>query len=220
MAPMSQTLAPSVVTQRDSKGLKFMSITGAAYDKALLTEPEAQRVNEAPGLSDLIDRFIAEHRVEVPPLLMPVTKVSVTGSKRFTANKVSLKEANVGYTGSNFDRFFVGKVEENVGDANLAIHQLEKASLDAPIRKELGQEREEITLTHFFHLLKQQSKGQSGPLLINGYANIAYIRGNDGNLWAVDAYWDSGYRYWGVDAYSFEYPDDWNAGYQVLSCDC
>jgi hypothetical protein len=56
------SLAPSV-SHRDPKGRKFMSITEAAYDKAGLSEDEAQRVNEAPGLSDVIAEFIAKHRV-------------------------------------------------------------------------------------------------------------------------------------------------------------
>lgn len=63
MAPMSNTLAPSsVVTNRDPKGSKFMSIVAAAYDKALMSEAEAQRVNDTPGLSDLVTAFIAENR--------------------------------------------------------------------------------------------------------------------------------------------------------------
>lgn len=62
---MSKTLAPSKsskVTDRDPKGLKFISIVGTAYNKAGLTDEEAQRVNDAPGLKDLIAGFIAEHR--------------------------------------------------------------------------------------------------------------------------------------------------------------
>ena len=61
---MSQTLAPSVVTSRDPKGLKFMGIVGSAYDRKRLTQAEAQRVNEATGLADLIDGFIEENRRE------------------------------------------------------------------------------------------------------------------------------------------------------------
>lgn len=58
-----KTLAPSrTVTTRDPKGLKFMSIPEAAYNKAALTEEEAQRVNDAAGLSDLVKNFIAENR--------------------------------------------------------------------------------------------------------------------------------------------------------------
>ena len=58
---MKKTLAPSVTT-RDPKGLKFISIVEAAYNKAGLTMEEAQRVNDAPGLSDLVRTFIAVNR--------------------------------------------------------------------------------------------------------------------------------------------------------------
>ena len=58
----TKTLAPSVVTARDPKGLKFMSIVDAAYTKAGLSEEEAQRVNDTPGLADHIGAFIAENR--------------------------------------------------------------------------------------------------------------------------------------------------------------
>jgi hypothetical protein len=58
---MSKTLAPSVTT-RDSKGLKFISIVEDAYNKAGLSDEEAQRVNDTSGLADLIGNFISENR--------------------------------------------------------------------------------------------------------------------------------------------------------------
>ncbi|MEK7169615.1 MAG: hypothetical protein AAB700_02120, partial [Patescibacteria group bacterium] len=39
-----------------------MSIVEAAYNKAGLFEDEAQRVNEAPGLSELVSNFVNENR--------------------------------------------------------------------------------------------------------------------------------------------------------------
>lgn len=62
---MKKTLAPqkSIVTVRDPKGLKFISVVEAAYNKAGLSEEEAQRINEAPGLSELVHNFIAENRL-------------------------------------------------------------------------------------------------------------------------------------------------------------
>jgi len=59
---MKKTLAPSV-TNRDPKGRKFMDIVAAAYDKAGLSEPEAQNVNNASGLADHIADFIAKNRM-------------------------------------------------------------------------------------------------------------------------------------------------------------
>ena len=63
---MSKTLAPSsqTVTARDPKGLKFVSIVEAAYNKAGLLEDEAQRVNDTSGLADIIAKFLDENRHE------------------------------------------------------------------------------------------------------------------------------------------------------------
>ncbi|MFA5023107.1 MAG: hypothetical protein WC537_02480, partial [Candidatus Paceibacterota bacterium] len=41
-----------------------MGIVGAQYDKAQLLDGEAQRVNNTPGLADLIANFIEENRRE------------------------------------------------------------------------------------------------------------------------------------------------------------
>lgn len=59
---MKTSLAPSPVTVRDPKGTKFLSVVEAAYNKAGLSEEEAQRVNDTPGLADLIGNFIADNR--------------------------------------------------------------------------------------------------------------------------------------------------------------
>jgi len=52
------------VTTRDPKGLQFMSVVDAAYNKAGLSEKEAQRLNENGGeLKQLLTDFIAKNRV-------------------------------------------------------------------------------------------------------------------------------------------------------------
>jgi len=150
-------------------------------------------------------------------LLRKLTTVVVSGAKKFVA-KDHLRDANVGWMGDSFKRLFLGNVEENVEAITVAIHRLEKSSLDAPIMAQLAN-RTEINLAHFFELLKKQSKGEDGVLLTNGHANIAYIKGSDGNFWTVRAYWDSSSRYWVVEAYSVEYPGRWHDGRQVLSRD-
>jgi hypothetical protein len=63
MAPMTNALAPSrIVNHLDPKFRKPLSILEAQWDKAALSEEEAQRVNEASGLADLIAGFIAKNR--------------------------------------------------------------------------------------------------------------------------------------------------------------
>jgi len=65
---LKKTLAP-LVTHRARKGRKFMDVVGTRYDKKELSQEEAQNVNEAPGLPELIDKFIERHRngCLVPP---------------------------------------------------------------------------------------------------------------------------------------------------------
>ncbi|MBI4767698.1 MAG: hypothetical protein HY787_24405 [Deltaproteobacteria bacterium] len=60
-----KTYAPSQCTGtiKDPKASKFISIVEAEYNKASLSEKEAQLVNDDPGLADLIANFIAENRV-------------------------------------------------------------------------------------------------------------------------------------------------------------
>ena len=57
----NSALAPSVTT-RDPKVTKFMSIVDTAYNKTSLSEDEAQRVNDTPGLSELIENFVESNR--------------------------------------------------------------------------------------------------------------------------------------------------------------
>lgn len=96
---MSQeTLAPSV-THKDDKGRKFVSIVEAAYDKAKLSEEEAQRVNDTPGLAKLVSDFIASsrldisddriiRRVAVDRSLTPQQAIEATGRKKYLTNDV------------------------------------------------------------------------------------------------------------------------------------
>lgn len=61
---MKNSLAPSVasVTTRDPKGQKFISIVDAAYNKADLSDEEAQHINDTAGLGALVSKFIADSR--------------------------------------------------------------------------------------------------------------------------------------------------------------
>ena len=114
-----------------------------------------------------------------------------------------------------FKRNFVSKIAQSVSAETLRKSRLTKRSLDKPILDELG-DRAVTTLAHLAELLKKQPKGESGDLLVNGYANIFYIEDVKGQLWAVAARWYAGYG-WDVYALSVSYPDGWNAVSVVFS---
>ena len=123
----------------------------------------------------------------------------------------------IAWMGSNFENNFLGKTEEAVDETELAIRKLKKDLLDKEIRPELGSDKEEITLSQFYALLAKQGGGQQGELLVNGYANIAYIRDQNDKLWAVHARWYSDGGGWYVSARSVTYPRRWYAGRRVVS---
>jgi len=125
-------------------------------------------------------------------LLEAITTIEVAGVTSFVA-KDKFREGKatdgvkIAWLGSNFENNFLGKTEQNVAPATLRIQKLKKDSLDTPIISELG-DTAETTLAQLWELLKLQGSGQGGKLLVNGRANIAYIRDKNDLLSAVLAY--------------------------------
>ena len=153
-----------------------------------------------------------------PKLLQAVARVKVLGVKKFILTQDVIDKANIGWTDNNFEEFFLGKVEEDVKDAVLVIYSLKKDSLSVSIIAKLGK-RDNMQLAYFFGSLKKQSNGEEGPLLTDGYANVAFIQGKDSNVWAMDARYHPVDGYWGVFVNSVEDMNRWNdAGCYILSC--
>lgn len=189
------------------------------YSGLTLGEIEAivNMLGGVEGVKKFLRGELVVSEAQAEGLLRHITTTSVSGANRFVADKESLKAANIGWTSGHFERLFLPKVEMAAFDT-LAVSELTEASTDALILEELG-DRAEISLTHFFRLLERQANGEGGLLLINGDVNIAYIRGVDGNLWAVNANWDDKHRYWFVFAGSVERSGKWLEGCRVLSRD-
>ena len=156
-----------------------------------------------------------------PSLLQPVTTVDVVGIDEFIARDKfregeTVDGVKIYWIGQNFKTNFLGLVEKGIAPATLSIQKLKKNSVDTPIMGELG-EAAKSHLAQFWELLKKQGQGQKGALLVNGYANIAYIDDENGTRWAFNALWDSG-NGWNVAADSFAYPFEWSADFRVVSC--
>ncbi len=156
-------------------------------------------------------------------ILKFICEVRVNGTKKFVAADAFGENNPDGikfYLWGNFKDNFLGKVEEDVKSATIAIHRLEKPSRDHGIMAELGidikTKKGVIKLAHLYETIKAQAQGQEGSLLVNG-SNIAYIEDKNGKVWAVCAGWDSGGRFRCVSAGSVEGPVGWCGGGQVLS---
>jgi hypothetical protein len=189
------------------------------YGEVTLGQVEAA-INILGGMENWLKLLAGELVVKTASILKLVATITVPGAIKFVAkdmfgpdNSDSIKF----YLGDGFKNHFLGLTEENVGPVEIAVHLLEKDSLDQEIVAELGAEKRVIKLTHFYNLIKAQANSQQDILLVNGWANIAYIQDNEGVFWAVDANWDLFYREWYVDALSVEDPRAWNAGNRFLS---
>ncbi|MFH0891209.1 MAG: hypothetical protein V1867_00345 [Candidatus Falkowbacteria bacterium] len=97
----------------------------------------------------------------------------------------------VTYQSEDFKREFFSKIEEPFGGSELRYGRLREPSKSFQIIDELGgEDKAETTLTELWGALKKQPDGkQSGPL-VNGCANIFFIRNSLGVMRAVGAYWN------------------------------
>ncbi len=92
---------------------------------------------------------------------------------------------------------------------------LKANAYDRDIREELP-ENHLSTLEDIAALIEAQPGGQSGLLLNNGYANIFYVEGKNGEIFTVSVGWDFNDRQWFVDDWGLGELGDWLADRQVL----
>lgn len=178
-------------------------------------------VNKLGGM-DGVHRFLAGSiEIVVKKILTLVATVKDVAVESFVAldkfrEGKTTDGVRVAWFGDNFKKNFLGKTEKSVAPTTLRIQKLEKNSPDAPILTDLG-DTADTFLANLWELLKKQGSGQKGILLVNGYANIFYIRDVHNELWAVHASWDAGNDGWYVGADSVTSPGGWDAGCQVVS---
>ena len=163
--------------------------------------------------------------------LVSTVVVSATTSKfvaktAFVVNTKHNAPVKISAVWDNFTEWFLsgsGKTEDPISEQTLRYHKLLKAAHDLPLKEgeqsiipELGgKAKAETTLSEMFSLMEKQKNGEDGVLLNNGYANIFYIRDQNGVLRAVGVYWVVGG--WRVFAHSVEDPYGCSDGLRMFS---
>ena len=148
------------------------------------------------------------------PLLRQLATIAVGAVERFVVadhfkvDTSATAVVKIGYLGDSF--------KANFPAVTLVAHNLERASLDAPILAELG-DRAETFLAYLWELLSKQPRGEAGFLPTDGTWSIFYIKDRRGKFWAVGAYWYARCGGWDVRALSVEDSLKWFAGYRVFS---
>ena len=220
-----------------SKKSPFLSAAGTTFQilKALVDEVLSQGGDDESLRLILTDEAVRKSVANIlvnagkpvvvpekPKLLAPLDTVAIPATvEKFVVAKHFKDGTTDGVTcwvGSNFQSWFDAKVEDPMSAVTLRGHQLLRSSVDGPIIAELGGEAKvETTMSAIWALLKKQSKGQTGTLLVNGYANIFYVRDAKGVLRAVGVDWNGGG--WGVAASPVEGPSTWDGDGRVFSRD-
>ena len=124
-------------------------------------------------------------------------------------------KVKVSFLGSNFKSWFLSKIEKPFSGSTLRFGKLRESATDGRIIDKLGgKEKAETALGELWGALEKQPNGEKGDLLVNGCANIFYIRDKNGVLRAVRVRWsDVG---WDVDAFSVVDTRRWLVGCQVF----
>ncbi|TSC90700.1 MAG: hypothetical protein G01um10142_295 [Parcubacteria group bacterium Gr01-1014_2] len=177
----------------------------AKYNDITAGQTEAC-INRIGGLDNFL-RFIGgQGRIVFETILTFLRAVRMPAQPAVTTSEEYFNEAGVVWMGGNFNAQLLGLEVVATEDAELAIRKLEEASLDAPILAELG-DKAEISVSQFRAFLAENRESREWF--------IFYLKGKDGNLWAVRASWlDDG---WYVHANSVEHPYEWDRGHRVLS---
>jgi hypothetical protein len=192
------------------------------YGSGLLTDllncPNPESVDRETFQRVLANQIVVKNIKTKPILeLVGTVAISATAEKFVVKNYIKkLRKTRKVYTGSNFEERFFNKTVDPIDKSTLRYHKLLNGSVDKYILAELGgNEKAETILAEMFASIELQPNGEDGALLTNGYANIFYIRDDNGVLWAVYCRWRDGG--WRVLAYSVEFPNEWDAGNQVFS---
>lgn len=133
---------------------------------------------------------------------------TISAQSAVTTSEKYFRDVGVKWTNDTFKKQFLGLEVSATDKVELAVNELTQASLDAPILSELGDKAETAVPT--FRAFLWANRGGLGWF-------IFYLRGKNGNLWAVDAYWNAKAGRWHVDASSVMSPNRWGAGRQVVS---
>ncbi len=151
-------------------------------------------------------------------LLYPSTIVSVGDIESFKAADNCKVDMNgplrIWSIGEYFQKHFGCKVEDAAQAAELKVYELMHSSRDSAFITELG-DGLELTLGQLFALLGKQGRGEQGPLAVDGWANLAYIRDDEGALCPVSAEWNV--IGWYVGAGALEFSGWWSPGYKLVS---
>lgn len=150
-------------------------------------------------------------------LLKPIAQATVPArTKPFVASEFYQSDTGLCDSDTFADRFdlSVRKMADSTPERLYVASLLKANAYDRDIRKDLPDEHLS-TLEDIASLIEAQPNGKKGILLTNGWANIFYVEGKNGEVFVVGVEWSSSSCSWDVDDWEL-ISGRWSAGDQVL----
>ncbi len=153
---------------------------------------------------------------KVPGLLRSVRTVAVKSVEKFVVAEylgqegVNKDDVKIAFLGNNFKTKILPLIESGTPQSKLQVSRLTRWAKALDIASALPENVWITTPGQMYQLVKAQKNGQEGPLLVNGWANLFLMYGNDGNVWLVGARWDGGG--WDFYAGPLGGPHGWGGG--------
>ena len=167
------------------------------------------------ALKQLSSRYLV---LEETKLLKPVAIATVPARTKFFNAEMFYQTGPGLYVWGTFEDRLDLRARQIVSSAperSYVASLLKANAYDRDIRKELP-ENHLSRLEDIAALIEAQPDGKSGILFTNGYTNIFYVEGKDGEVFAVGVRWGSDGRAWRVSAWRLDEVGDWLAGFPVL----
>lgn len=216
--------------QSEMKVAQILDLVRHEIRKSGLDDDSLQRIIERGGelqerIRPIFDRLSLKVGLVVSAYFELMTTISLPAVGTFRSSEkfaIGTQDGvRIGWLGDGFKDNFLkgaGKNEIDVPAQQLRVHKLRKGSGDGPIIDELGgKELVETSLATMFEAMKKQGTGKPGDLVVNGEANIFYVRDDTGTLRSVYCQWDADGGFWRVDAPSVSIPYIRFPGSQVFS---
>lgn len=179
-----------------------------AFRRHSFTAEDVKRLSEGDFLAQVLLVIRGRAEVVIKRILTFLHAVQISAQPAITTSEEYFKEAGVVWMIDDFRAQFLGLEVPTTREIRLAIHRLEKDSLDKSILDELGN-KAEISVSQFIEFLNAHHGSEEWF--------IFYLKGKNGDLWAIRALWHQGDGDWRVHVRSVANRGGWGAGYQVLS---
>lgn len=152
-------------------------------------------------------------------LLKPVATATVAArTEPFKASEFFQNRSGLSISDSFRKRFSVKtrRLVKSAPERPYVASVLKKEAYDLDIRKEFHVEEHLSTLEDIASLIQAQPDGKKGFLVTNGYENIFYVAGRNGEVFAVEVLWDSDFLRWFVCASGLQDVGHWLSKYRLL----